>query len=135
MENFLVNSFSNEQKLSAVTLMRLISNGSQDAQKVKLQEKAIIEQTSFFGLSFSECEIFLNNLNPETLKNELTSLNNEQKDFIVAMALEILLCGGAPSERDYMIAENAFEKIANINIDEFSNRIEKIQAIGNHFLK
>jgi hypothetical protein len=129
-----VNSFSKEQKLSVITLMRLISNGSHDTQKIKLQDKAIIEQAIFLGLSFSECTIFLNNLNPETLKNELTSLNNEQKDFIVAMALGIISCGGTPSKRDYMITENAFEKIVGINIDEFSNRIEKIQLIGNHFL-
>jgi hypothetical protein len=135
MEKSLVESFSKQQKLSLITLVRIISNGCQDQNKVKLQDKAIRQQADFLGLNFSDCENYLNNLNPANFQNEFQGLTNIQKDLAVSMAYEILLCGGEPSERDYIIAENSFSKIANIDNDEFLKRIEKIQEMGNFFFK
>lgn len=133
MDNSLVDSFSKNQKLSSVTLIRLISSGCEDKLKIKLQEEVIKKQAVFLGLNFSECESFLNNLNPLDLPKEFKSFNNIQKDFLVSMAYEILFCGGMPSDREYIIGENVFRNIANIGNDDFLKRIEKIQALGNFF--
>lgn len=135
MENSLINSFSIKQKLSAITLMRAIVGGTQDANKAKLQEEQIIKQVRLLGISVVECDNFMNNLNLESLKRELISLNNAQKDFIVSMTMELLHTGGEPTDRDIMITENIFEKLANINPDELDERAVKIKAIGNYLYK
>lgn len=135
MENFLVNSFTTQQKLSAITLIRIIINVGQDQNKILTQDKVINNQATTFGLNSNECEVFFNSINPSNLQNQFISLNNEQKDYLVAMVYEILLSGGTPSERDFIVAENLFDKVANINPDEFIMRIEKIQALGNYFTK
>ena len=135
MENSLINSFSNKQKLSAITLMRAIMGGTQDANKAKLQDGQIIKQAIHLGISIVECDNFANNLNIESLKRELISLNNAQKDFIVGMTMELLHTGGEPTDRDIMITENIFEKLANINPDELDARAVKIAAIGNYLYK
>ncbi|MCB0747920.1 MAG: hypothetical protein KDC90_10710 [Ignavibacteriae bacterium] len=114
------------------TLIKIISEGS---PVNKAKEKVLYEQAKSMPFNSYEYDLFLQRLDPISLKRELSSFNDNQKDFAVAMTLELLTCNGVPSERDYMVAENAFEKIMGMNSDDFLKRLEKIQSIGKFFSK
>lgn len=136
MDNSLINSFSYEQKLSIIAMMKMISHGSQDVYRSKLQQEIISKQESLFELSSLGCSMFLNNPNNvEIMEKVLIPLNNSQKDYIVGLALKVLLSGGTTNKRENMIAENVFKLFLNINSDELLNRFQRAQTIGNYYTK
>lgn len=65
---------------------------------------------------------------------DLRNISKEQKEFLVIIAWELMICDGRPGETEIQVTVNIFEKIG-ISQDNFMEIIKKTQAIMNHLNK
>lgn len=133
-------SLTKEQKLACNTFLCGITSNSYIANPSlwKLYNNIEIKQVEFLGLPIPEFTFeYLATVqkNFPLQKETLKTLNNSQKDFLVSMALDLLTCNGVPSEEEYSKFEKAFDKVAGIDKNDFSDRILKINAVFGKFSK
>lgn len=132
----MVETFTSSQKNCVGILLRLIMNGSNNPEK-KLKQAFYIINTVFkeFGITSAEVDSFTNDCtsNPAIIPNTLSALTEAQKEYIVALAYEMMIVDGTFSDFDYGITEHFFNKVVNHTPDNFYKSIEKIQALSNFF--
>lgn len=129
----ILDDLTKNQKFTVIVVLRIFNSGNEDTNIQKKRDRVISHIENDLKLKHDEVETYINNSAPEVIGRELLNLREMQKEFLIALAYDVLFCIGKPSERDLMIMENVFNQIIGTDRTKFSKSLEKIHVLKNHF--
>ena len=128
------NDLSHSQKLACVTFLKLIiKNGEPEAS---FQRQLYVDAFArSLGVSTSEHERFVINLNIEEFKSDFLKLFKTRVEPVFALVVDLLSGYEKVTERDLIGAEIVFNKVAGIESSQFYDEIEKLLSLSHHVNK
>lgn len=117
------SDLSLNQKMSIINLLMTIAicDGEQGNRKKELD--FLNENVEILGVGKSSMEYF-QQTGHERIIEDLSSLSEFQKDFLITLAWDMINCDGKPNQTELEVTEAYFDKIG-IEAERFIATIEK----------
>jgi uncharacterized tellurite resistance protein B-like protein len=119
---------STNQKMSVINLLLTIGvcdDGQGDEDK-ELQYLNTFCRT--IDIRGDKSNAYLESFGHERIVDDLKTMTEKQKEFLVLLAWDMIICDGRPNETELQLTNAIFEKIG-ISDKQFVATIEKAQAL------
>lgn len=134
-ENPYLESFSKLGLTVCMAFIKVVANGFEKTNDLHLLEDKIHNQVYLLGLSNSQVDHYLAKKDIITdLPTNLRHFTQFQKRLLVNLCSEILKYNNEVSEHNFLIAENCFEKLANIYPEEFAELLAINHVLHNKMI-
>lgn len=113
-------NLTNNQKMSIINLLNAIAISDSGESIADIEEQFLNTFIDILQVRADNCMAYLNSGGGEKLFNDLKSLDQKQKEFLLVTVWDMIICDGRPNETELNFAMNAFEKIgiSNVKFDE-----------------
>jgi uncharacterized tellurite resistance protein B-like protein len=134
-ENLISDVFKDlsvNQKMSVMNLLITISicDGDQGDQDKELQ--FLNTYIGILNVRQDKCMPYMNEYGHARMISDLKTISQEQKEFLVVAAWEMVICDGRPNETEMQVTANLFKQIG-ISEEKFVEIIEKTRALAQKF--
>ncbi len=123
------SDLSLNQKMSIMNLLLTVGicDGEQGNQEKELQY--LNTYVRILEVRQDKCMPYLESFGHARIFSDLKTISQNQKEFLVVAAWDMIICDGRPNETELQVVVNLFEQIG-ISEDKFVEIIEKTQAIS-----
>lgn len=130
MENPIQKVFKdlrNNQKMSIMNLLATIADGEQRSSVLQEKVKFLNSYIIILDVRNDICRNYFKTAGGLQMIDDLNTLPQSKKEFLVSVSYDLLNCGGKPKEEDISFTINLFEKFG-IDENKFVQIIEKNHA-------
>lgn len=131
-----INEFDKNQTLIVAVLLNIITDLFDKKNNFQVLVEVRENQLNFLDIDVLKVNEYIENIELDKIKNAFKEFNSAQKDLLVYLSIELLNYEkGKVSDFNYSVTLDLFDKIANINPEEYNDRVDKIVDLLNAFSK
>lgn len=135
----LYQNYSEDEKMIILNLLFIA--GICDNEKINNNQARIDNEIKYlntyvniFNSSAKKSNEFLARIGPEELTMRFVNMDESKSENALLLIVGMLTCDGEMNETELMFLSSLLEKL-NISEEEFINKMKKIDALYNYFMK
>lgn len=135
----LYENFSEEEKMIILSLLFLA--GSCDNKNINYNQVRIDTEIKFlnnyvniFNSSARKSNEYLASVGPDEVLRRFTNMDEAKTEIGLLLILDMLKCDGLMNETEVVFLSTVLEKL-DISEEDFMEKLKKIEALYNYFIK
>lgn len=132
--SLIFNGLTLNQRMSIINLLSSIAFCDGDNGNQEKEMKYLNSYFRILNVRFDNCMKYHEINGLSRIFEDLKCMSRKQKEFLVSIVWELVICDGRPNETEIQVTMNMFEKIG-ISQEEFMDILNKTLTIINHYNK